>query len=1186
MNPPFISLALTISLVFFSLIVAPAASADPAAASSTDAQKEFVSAPVKFRVQKNIGYNVDLLSPYRNLTSEQFLLSIDGANLRGESLAQIKKRLMGQPGSTVNVEIAYSNGETESLDLVRQAQPEQTDAGLSPLGLCCALKQLGSTKNHPNLLESDATNVDLIAKAYSTDAVQECDAAADSISQCTRTLLQSMVLCQAIGDFDSADQYLNIALDEQKDIGAIQIQSNQLPLYRVIKNLVALGEQKEASLLCDRMLDTSTQYQPGRFDPFSVLEAYSLVPGSEAEKSRLSAAEKLYPVYVAEKTPFTQNYMWFGDYLERLGWNEKALLIYKAQEKRFRRQIRKIPMFPYCQPLAECLYRKARLEALKGDAQDSANDLNAVASYLKETIPPRQYALLDRLPLYFPTPSDVATAQLGLQRAKPIAPSLAPQTSPLCETPGDFDSAGQPVSLDLQFSAAQKCFEATKQSKRKDAEGLANQLLDAYKNQAPMERFAPVRQNLFCTILRVARAFADRRWFDTSDNLLDQLSKATKGKSFHGPALEVADAMIAAEKLYNDAAEGTKSDLLWKTFQLTYHLTDRPTVIVTFPRRDWEWRERLRLLAMGYYYADEPKRAKFFITRALDTDLQKDSVESNPLTSKSSEQFLLFVNSACISAKSEEFASADKFMQQAFSGPYIKDPDSNAAILEAAAIYSRRGHTEQAIAFLEKAVRNSTGDSQTWRCAESDAQINALLAKLLNSVGKTSESVKVREKSIADFPDYVRHSDYALVAESLEKDNKFSDAAKYYEIAAKDRARGCASQPQSAKYLQKAIECATKAKDFDHKTLANLYIKMSGQVPPSSLSESLQLREKALALTDDSDPEKPNMLSINAYLRRAIREQNSSSTEGTTASATSTPSTEELNAANEAARLAVQDNLQDASEYLMRLATLEAQLNKIDLAVQHGRQAIAAYSSKDPKAQTPGQILPGYGLPGALATAGARDKAKLLFNESVKRVKDVKGPTSMAAQAQLAHLFDFYASGKEYAKADEILDEILRTDLGQGVYSVPNHDMIICRMGPQPLESSLEVIGMIEGTAERTVKPNDCTFAMSVLNKLLATERRQFSPEDRRVGLTLVQKARAYSIAGQYSKANEVYDEVLPILKKYEPFMFVLSNINPGYFDVLRKVNKQAEIDKIEDEQLAEQRGRTRQPGPLGGGVR
>jgi len=129
---------------------------------------------------------------------------------------------------------------------------------------------------------------------------------------------------------------------------------------------------------------------------------------------------------------------------------------------------------------------------------------------------------------------------------------------------------------------------------------------------------------------------------------------------------------------------------------------------------------------------------------------------------------------------------------------------------------------------------------------------------------------------------------------------------------------------------------------------------------------------------------------------------------------------------------------------------------------------------------------------------------------------------------------------------------------------VPNHDVTGCRFGPIPLESSLEVIQMIENAAAHTVTSTDNRFALTVFEKLLAAERRQFGDDDRRVALTLVCVARAHSAAGEYAKADEVYRTALPILKKYEAMMWILSSINPDYFKVLRQVNKQSEIDKIE----------------------
>ena len=153
------------------------------------------------RVRKNLCIRVGLHAPQRNRTSEQFLVSIDGESLRSLTLAQVKKKLSGPAGSPVKMEIGYSTGETEIIELVRQS-PIKQHASLGSnsdeiRSLERASDRVSGSTGYGNLMEKSSVNCDLIAK-------NECS------GQFKENLLAAG-LCEQSKDYANAAKYYSEA---------------------------------------------------------------------------------------------------------------------------------------------------------------------------------------------------------------------------------------------------------------------------------------------------------------------------------------------------------------------------------------------------------------------------------------------------------------------------------------------------------------------------------------------------------------------------------------------------------------------------------------------------------------------------------------------------------------------------------------------------------------------------------------------------------------------------------------------------------------------------------------------------------------------------------------------------------------------------------------------------------------
>ncbi len=824
--------------------------------------------------------------------------------------------------------------------------------------------------------------------------------------------------------------------------------------------------------------------------------------------------------------------------------SKKALAIYTVEES----HLRKLPRnseIEGCQPLALCLYEKARLESNDGNQISATADLNSLFDVYQHSLTERTRSAIENVPGFFPNENDVKLALSQLEKSQPIARAPYANALPFGAQP-EVDANNHELSIELKLPEAQRCFTAIKNADKTNAENIANALVSSYRNEVPMPRFATVRQNLFCTLIRIARSFADHGWYQTADALLTKLRESLNSKNMNRGAFTTASTMITAESLYNASKSNNAKS---------------------------RWLEKSRSIAMAYHYADEPKRATFFITEAIRTNGQL-AVGESPSRDPETDNFMLFMNAACIYAADTDsnFLDALKFVDRAF---HYKNYDINdrtvGAVVEFSEICKGRGNFADSIAVLEKAKSNGTSKNINLK-NKLYSTLDQQLAKQLTASGKSAEASKILLGITERDWKHSSPDDILFVAKQLETEKNYREAAKYYELMTRrELYPRHANNDDIRIYLRKAIECALKVSDFDQSELVGYYIKLADQVANTDLPASISLREKAILLIKNSDPRKAEQLFCCAFQRKEIVDR-SLNTKLLTGQAKEASEAMQLAEMNKAVALAEQNKSPSTIMYLLALARLEATLHANDKAYEHARKAIATYSSSSNEAQFAGQALPAGIYPAPLTDETFRLSA-LLFDDAFARVSAQFGASSIQAQAQQAHAFQFYVANKKFAEAEKTLDKILRTNLGQGVYQIPNHDMFVCGYGAYPLNSSFEVIGMIEGTADPKIKEG-LPFAVITLTKLLTAERKQFPADDRRIGLTLARLGSIYSAQGENARADTTYGEAMVILRKYEPLMFVLGVVGTDYIDVLTKVGKKDVIERLEDEKIEEAKER------------
>jgi len=1137
---------------------------------------ELVSAPISVRAAHNLGYIVSFSHPYSQRRGQPFLLSIQGISVKDKSPQDVKQLLQGPSGSVVRISVLNYDDKIEDVDLVIPAH-RTTETLFSPADTYGSIERFNTEEIHPNLLNIVATNNDLLARSFCADLVKRRTETQESETNSLSTIFQSLFISQAIGDLSSADRYLQLALEELNR-NHNHLQTLQFPFASIIKNLVALQKEKQAVEICKKLASPEYQAAGEHIEPFKILECLSTIDTAESRNVQTELIERLYKSPLTGQTLNNDNQLWFGQLLEKRDKTpERALQIYKNQKDRLNENALKNPSLDSYQKLAACYYLMAQAASKLGRGDEAALNLHDIEIHCNVHLKDKQLTSLNQLPLFFPTPADTAAAKTSLKKSGLIPPHPQINCEPWYECIA-YGVSGEALSKrTLQFAAVKACFDAIKNGDRNGAIKLADHVLSAYKNEQLEDNEAISRQNLFCTNLRIARALSDKNWLVDSERLLKELSATVQKKNLNADWSKMAISMIEAERLLNSVSskylDKKIANQAWQAFENNYLNikavgSDATAKRISF---DYEKCKCLRLLAMNYSFADDLKRAKIFFDRAL---LAEPALITNEevlrrIDKQLNERFLLRINIAMFLAKKGDYSGADKYVELAIAQDPITNTDVVGSLAKTADLLARCGQNDRSIGLLKKILAIPAVDQYYYSATALKAKLAALLFKKDANVEATQLAAPI-DNAIGLRLVTSNYERAAMVA--LTKEN-YAEAAKYYSLAAKE----CTSQNKAMlaqSFLRKAVDCAEKAKNIDSDALAAYYLDLAYRTD-SLTPENFQLREKALTLMSDTNPKKPEVIRYTTYLRQVARTEALPAAQKKEMIVKESddikvrlvkqlePTSAERESLLQAALLAEKMRLADTGDYWMTLAVAEAQAHNIDDACTHARLSIAAYSKTDPRATTREQIIGNTGISRYLAIYGAREKAAEIFREAIKRVQEVQGQSSVAAQIQMAHYFDFCVNERFRVEAVEVLDELLATDLNQGTYRPPDPGQSICRfgIGPIPAESSSEAISIINTTISDCFKRKDFALGNLVAEKLIAAERKQFPPGDYRTAVTIEIQARGYADAGDYTRAEALYREAKPVLVKHGEWFY---KSDGNYRKVLQAVNKQDEVDKMD----------------------
>lgn len=1147
-------------------------------------------ASLRLTEQQNTALKVEYLPPLTGNAGNQILLSIGGVKLRGKALSQVYDMLKGQLGDTIDVEVVGDNRIVQKRKILFAKDYKSDPEGFSANSLRSDLVSLGELSTfRSNILEGTGAPYDLMARHRCLVALNDGKyISAEPAPLTNQMLLDSLILSQSMGDLSTADQILALLLKNTQSQKILH-QDCAKNLQLAVKNLVATDQADSALALCQVASASAEASEAFRAEKIHTLRALSEIKTIAGQAAADAYANKLAADLEARPIDYYANLVWLCNYFIERGQKERAIKLYNhaAKEIQSRRLNSSIATPSYLgltseQALANLLYNKAWLCADTGDLVQAQADLKALSDFYNLCFTDKERAILNEVPIYFPTPDQVLQARSALGQGVKLAKPPATETEPTYSHYKDLDDSAQ---AGLQKLAA--IHKALATNNRSLAEAGASSLLTLYAQQMPQphERYYDLtRLNMFCASLGVARAFSDKGWYQSSDELLNKLQSIVSQKTLSLNWREVACAMVRAELVVNASRTQREVEGKFDALEERYHSTAIRDADNSEPnesvRREDSWRIKLRLLAMAYYHAGDVKRAKIFIDRALMPNLPSRLKAGDRALladdNEPEERFALLMDAACISAKLGDYPSASKLAALAKVENIKLDDRSTASILEYAKVCQAAGKVGEAIAWLRlnrtpvmampfATLRESIIEhNRSPQRDDNGAKIDEMLASLIAAKGDYPQAYKIINESAAKSNFNTPHSACLLAGDLAARLGDYAAAAAYFEGASWHSPALPTGADTTTKFKQKAVDMAEKAGNYNTKALVKLYCDLAQGQSGQSIERAYKLYKKAVDITPDGDPDKARLVSLMSTYAGYLSPKKEKQTPPTNEEKAALIKTNEANL-RKVAELAEQNAQPDAYWFWMGVAASAAQAGQIEQAVTDAKHGIGLYGRKsNPLSFGRGELMTASGLAYILTKAGAAEQVESLYREAVNRVKVVKGENSVAAQWQLAQFFEYYVQNNKQDKALAILDEILSTDLTQGPYQLPNHTRSHCGFGPVQINTSEQVADQIRAVAQSSIKDTDNTFALTVLSKLLAAQNKQLKADDRRIGITLSAIAKSYYRVKAYDKALSNYEKALTILFKYEPEQYVYSQFYQEYPAVLKALGKQSVLDEIE----------------------
>jgi hypothetical protein len=1105
-------------------------------------------APVKISIQDNYGY---LVEPGPGipigfvLPENSCLLSVDGHSLFDKSWPEVKLLLAGPVGSTATLEFLTANGEVTKRSLLRTTNHTEEERKITPTKFAETLKAIGLGESANWDSGEIDQNMDVFARASARQAVEKALSAPvipEDSNLVITTALAALLDMQEIGEMAEADRYLKIVFNDKARKTRHTFNCDDVML--AVSNLNYCGRQSEALRLALMYLDTQ-DWKDSSPDldswdatyQFSFLHSVSQVDLALKNARIQTLAKRVQAQYLATPARLT----WLGKYFERSGQAAIAETVYRTQSNCWLRKIERSSALELSdlQATTEALYSGAVLAARQGNYPKAATILESALTLVQERAKAPLEKRLVTAPLYFPKPADITLALANVRKHQPV-----PQVP----------ESWMEISARRNFATINQFYNAVAAKDLKKAESASHTLLVHYLNSPykvsadqGFRMYSPsrghrlrTRQNLYLMNMTIARKWADVGEFRLSNNIIHSLHRSLKSKQNDQDSMKAQELFLNAEIVFNQSRDPSRS-----------------ANSVTEPLN---WRLPVRLLAMCYHYAGEPLRAQFFINQALVRARASSGAKTNEKAESSqliNEFAMLHLDAACILAAARNYDEAQKHFQQSVKlSPSLSEEFTGTGVA-LAYIYEQQGHTAKAFQILDRL-------QQKGQLATDFALLKRayLLRAKLHFQNREWKSALAAATSALASKKLYSIEPYYIAGKSAEQLGDFALAARlYFDAPGYCSDSGLPSyQPSVGAYFEDAA-AAVRSKPItkNKEELIAICLKKADGFSTDSYT-ALILSEQALALMDDDDRRKPDLLVSVCELKTAMEQS-------------ANVRADCLSLSKKAAELARRLQLSNQSKYWLTLACYEADSSQLDAAIEHGRLAISLYDKNDPAFMHIQQIIPPFGLAFLLKKNGGTIQAEQLLQEAVERVNSLAGAGSLESQAQMACQFEFYLQDKNFARANEVLKQILG-----GKYC---HQPLVALKSLEPdyqrdpenylpgnpiLRSSEQIYSDICYMLIDSVRSNDCEFAQTALKQILHKLETEQPSAYRALASTWGAIAKTYVRAGATASAYDAYQKQFSLCEKFIPNASK-SDIGRGeFFELLRTMDRQDELEALERE--------------------
>jgi hypothetical protein len=762
--------------------------------------------------------------------------------------------------------------------------------------------------------------------------------------------------------------------------------------------------------------------------------------------------------------------------------------------------------------------------------------------------------------------------------------------------------------LQDNFALTRRCLSAIGTGNKAAANSDATKLLANYEAELPPPEWRPIGtitgQNLFCTLLNISRKMSDHGWFAESNALLEKLSAAATIKKDWSTAAE----FILIEKVINAGRAKKDSADLWAKldkaplFSWQSNRAGKAGNIITV---DLSESEKLRLLAIAFYSADELARADILVSQALKTFNPVDTQAAPELKivhfrkdeeGVAGEQVMLMLTAACIKAAERKFDQANDFIGKALSGPPVAKLGYGGRLAELARLYEENGRNATAIEFLKRArAKNIVPAFRMARHSTSSPYVvDFWLAKLLFDSGKAAEARPIIEDAIAQAVNPIQppnsrekipgvskngynYYPFILAGECAVADKDYTQAARRFEQAGLSRqvgSLGVSEKPVLDRLcLQRALTYASKVNTFANDDKAQIYTELAQSYKNKSPQKALEFDKSALDLLEDSNPRRPNLLNEMANLSMQAKYQNDAKappgglpgTEKNSLIENNRPPSQQNNhkldqipLLREAAETAERNK--ESTVYGRYLTLANTETSDLDQAIIDCRHAISLYN---------GNVAPdftrlGYSrtaplnpiiIASTLARTGRTAEGINLMEEAATKVQTLNGLSSREAQEELKALLQFYIDQKNEEKALQSLDRVLlckmqATQNRDGLDSSPHSDPGFRLDTPY--------------TWAKSVASEKPKLAVAILSKVLAAQRKQLPAGDLKIADTLQTFGDVHVMLNDDKSALSDYQHAYEIIKMYEGDKRAVQRIPAKYFSLMRAAGKNSDADSLE----------------------